>query len=1205
MKKIFLLIPLLLIASVMVYAQVHVTFNLNLNNYPDFDPAVHSVYLSGANEAGTAGIGSLPVWPMPGSEPGFKMSESAEPGYYTLTIANVLPDVYAYKYFLVQNNEPSWNLGEWSGNPNRVIVVENQDASFQDLWGVFGDFSLVDIVINEIQASNLETIPDEDGDFEDWIELHNRGNSAVNLAGFALSDDQADSMKWIFPGVILAPDEYLVVFASDKNRLEPSNTLHTNFKISSAGEPVLLTNPEGEIIDQVPPVMHAADLSFGRMPNSSGNFLYLSTPTPGALNLGESFETLLSPLEFSHPDGFYASPFDLSITAAEPGVTIRYTTDGSEPDNTSPVYSGPMTISGRAGEPNTISMIPTNNNPEPGPPYFEGWQPPLGEVFKINVVRARAFHPAAPDGEVYTFTAMVDNNATQKYSLPVFSLITHPDNLFDDETGIYVPGNNENYFQDGWERPAHIALFNPAGELEFKQNIGIRLNGNTTRSRPRKSLRIVSRAEYGESWINYQLFPDKDVEQFKRFILRNSGNDWDFSVFRDGLFQYLVKDLKVETQYYQPAVLFINGEYWGIHNIRDKYDDHYIFAHYGINENELTIMSDNSVHRWGVWEGTTHYNNLRSFIENNSMANASHYEHVVSQMDTESFIDFQLTHIFAKNTDWPGNNSLYWRYHRDEYAPEEGYRDGRWRWIILDTDFGFDLPFFYVPGLDEGPAHNTLAFATEPNGPSWPNPPWSTLMLRKLLANDMFKTQFINRYCDLLNTTFSSEHVMSTIDSLSGNIAPEMAEHINRWRRPTSLSEWQENIQGLRDFASQRSAYQMQHLKSEFGLSDPVTLTVDVSNPSHGFVKVNSIDIKSSTMGISDNPYPWSGDYFPNINHLLTAVPMPGYEFSHWTGAATGSSETTNISLNGNTEVKAHFVESPEQIIHFWLFDNSLANDTPLESVDATFSLISDARLNYHSALAGYPFDDAHPSWRKASMERRNSPTSINYHPQANNNIPFEDANMRALQIRQPFTGDGGENTIYITIPTQGFQNVKFQFAAKNEGAADALLIDYSSTEPATWTATGLTHTTLTLGDDYQLYSIDLSAIDAANDNPDLQLRIRFAGTEMAVDDGNRVTFNNFSLSGYSLFVGTEDQEALSTSRLILYPNPASHTVYVGAGEAFHELQVFDMTGRKVINQQGGDSIDVSDLQSGVYTIRAITESGKVITGKFIRDLER
>jgi len=370
-----------------------------------------------------------------------------------------------------------------------------------------------------------------------------------------------------------------------------------------------------------------------------------------------------------------------------------------------------------------------------------------------------------------------------------------------------------------WERPANITFFEKGGGLGFKEDVGIRLHGNTTRSRPRKSIRVCSRSEYGNSWINYQLFPDKQVDMYKRMILRNSGNDWDWAVFRDAFIQYLAKDLHVETQYYRPSIVFINGEYWGIHNIRDRYDEHYIFSHYGIEEDEMTIMENNSEYKFGNPDGVDHYEQMLDFISNNDLAENNNYATVKNMMDVESFIDFQLTHIFAMNTDWPGNNSLYWRYMRNGYDPNAPYgRDGLWRWMILDTDFGFGLPFFYVPGVDEGPAHNTLAMATQPDGAGWPNPPWSTFILRRLLTNQSFKYQFINRYCDLLNTTFSSEHVLATIDSISGLLEPEMQEHINRCRRPPTMDEWHDNVDVMRSFGQLRPSFQRQHLQNKFGL---------------------------------------------------------------------------------------------------------------------------------------------------------------------------------------------------------------------------------------------------------------------------------------------------------------------------------------------------------------------------------------------------
>ncbi|MBS4014314.1 MAG: CotH kinase family protein [Bacteroidetes bacterium] len=978
------------------------------------------------------------------------------------------------------------------------------------------------IAINEVMSSNALTIADEDGDFEDWIELYNYGAVSVSLLGYGLSDNYGSPFKWVFPNVTIEAGEYMIIWTSGKNRIIPGFPLHTNFSISAAGEEIIITEPGGELVDEMLPIIIPTDYSYGKYPNGTGNWKYFTSPTPGSENIGPGYEFLIPPPIISHQEGAYTSAFNLNIVTPIVGASIYYTLDGSVPDENSSLYTSAINISSKVGVPNDISMIPTNNISETGPPYYEGWQPPLGEVFKINTVRVRIFHPEAPPSKVFSYSYLVDPLGNNRYSLPYFSITTDRDNFFDDEIGIYVHGNYVNYFQDGdlWERPVNITLFEKDGIKAFNEDVGIRLHGNTTKSRPRKSLRVSSRSEYGSSWINYQLFPDKDVNMFKRFILRNSGNDWDWAIFRDAFIQYLAKDLNVETQYYKPAIVFINGEYWGIHNIRDRYDDNYLFAKYGIEEFDMTIMENNSEFKDGNPDGASHYTNMLDFIGNNSMTNQANYEVVKTMMDDESFIDFQLTHIFAMNTDWPGNNTLYWRYYRDTYDPTApAEKDGRWRWMILDTDFGFGLPFFYVPGVDEGPAHNTLAFALATNGPSWPNPAWSTFLLRRLISNTEFKNKFIIRYCDLLNTTFSAEHVISVIDSISTLLDPEMQEHINRWRRPTSMNEWLLNVYFLKEFAEQRTNYQFNHLQQQFALFDEAYVTLDVSNELYGYVKINTIDIKHQTMGVIKHPYPWTGKYYKGLTMNIEAVPYPGYQFSHWEGASTSTDPLISINLSTNIELKAVFTKTDDlQLIYFWFFGNNIVNDTPLEKINAHYGLYGGARIDYQSALEGYPFYSGHPSWRKASMERRNSSTNINYRPEGNNGIPFESVTMRAIQIKQPFTGNGGENTMIFSLPTNGFKDIIFRFAAKNEGAADKLIIDYSTaSESPYWTSAGFSTTEYDLLADYQLFEIDFAGIENVRNNPNFKIRIRFDGEDMSADAGSRVTFNNFSLDGVSI----------------------------------------------------------------------------------------
>lgn len=766
--------------------------------------------------------------------------------------------------------------------------------------GIGSWLSAQSIMLNEIMSSNATSFADEDGDHSDWIELYNPGNQAINLFNYGMTDDPSQPFRWRFPSVTLGPGEFLLVFASGKNRTSAGQPLHTNFSISSAGEPIVLKSPEGTTIDSLGPVGLQRDISWGRLPETPAVLRYFHPSSPGAANNTTAYTLLLGEVQASHSSGIYTSAFDLQLSATHQGAQVVYTTDGALPTAGSSAYSGPIPIFNRTSLPNGISMIPTNNNTDTGPPYYEGWQPPSGLVFKINVIRARQLHPDAPPGPDKTFTYLVDPAGVQRYPFPVFPLVTNFENLFDPEIGIYVYGNHNNYFQDGpeWERPANLSLFEQNGQYAFSENIGIRIHGNTTRSRPRKTLRIIAKSEYGSSWIEHPLFPWKNISQYKRFLLRNGGNDWDFATFRDGFLQMLMRNMKVDRQDYRPSILFINGEYWGIHNLRDRYDEHYILTKYGIQEHEMTMMENNSEHKFGSTAGVLPYNYMRSYISQNNMGTDAYYQPVKSMMDVESFIDFQIAHIFAMNTDWPGNNSIYWRYNRGSYEPDapEGL-DGRWRWMLLDMDFGFGLPFNYVPGVGMGAAHNTLAFALASNGPGWPNPPWSTLMLRNLVKNQEFKHQFINRFCDLMNGDLSESRVETQLDSLQGRLAPFMQEHINRWRRPTSLNEWNNNIQVMRNFARQRPGYVRQHIKNQFQLQEPVRLTVKVTPSEAGRVVVN-------TAGAGDG---WIGWYFPQIPIKLSAKANTGYRFVGWGGVAAGIAENTVVTLAGNSMAEAIF----------------------------------------------------------------------------------------------------------------------------------------------------------------------------------------------------------------------------------------------------------------------------------------------------------
>ncbi len=863
-------------------------------------------------------------------------------------------------------------------------------------------------------------------------------------------------------------------------------------------------------------------------------------------------DTLAPPI-FSHSSGFYSTSFELTISASESNARIIYTLDGSLPIQTAiggstyryknqwpqnpgnpfgPFLTGasntyeynrPLRILSRASDPDSLAR--RSSSYDRSNYYF-----PNNPVNKGTVVRARTVKEGFTSSPVVTATYFINPQGRDRYTFPVISIATNEEHLFDYHTGIYTPGvifdqwrqsnpgqtadggkpGNYNRRGDDWERTAHFTFFESDQTVPaISQDVGIRTHGGWSRALPMKSLRIYARSEYGESRLNHPVFQDANYDKYKRLVLRNSGNDWNYSMFRDALIQKIISPMHFDTQDYRPAILFINGEYWGVHNIRERYDQHYINRVYGVDEEQIDMLTNNASVDIGE---NRHYIETINYIRNNGVISKAHYEHIKTRLDLESFIDYQIANIFAGNGDWPGNNISYWRKRTDSYQPDSLYgHDGRWRWMAFDMDFGFDL---YGNSLNQ----NFLSFATQAGNSGWPNPDWSTFLLRTLLQNEEFKTQFISRFSDMLNSLFLPSYMHAILDTLSSRLRVEMPEHITRWKRPNSIDSWVNQLNRLRNFMSARPEIQRNHLRNFFSLSGALTINVDISAPTHGYVKVNTLDIKAETPGVEASPYPWRGIYFHNLPVRLEAIPNRGYTFSHWEGIGAGIATSPVIvrSPNALFQAKAVFIPvETDQLVSYFYFGTNIDNNMPLQSIEPVYDLTQGTSIRFHSSLAGYPFNSDHPDWRKASLERRNAPTGINYRPEGYSNQPYNEEAMRGIQVKQPFTSDGGENSLFIQAPTSGLKNIVLQFAAMDEGAADALLIDYSTAFPEPiWTSEGLENTTWPLSGEFQLYTIDFTGLPNVDDNAHFTIRIRFAGDSLNIDNGNRVTFNNISLDG-------------------------------------------------------------------------------------------
>lgn len=669
--------------------------------------------------------------------------------------------------------------------------------------------------------------------------------------------------------------------------------------------------------------------------------LVLCCANNGVAQTTSSYD-LLEPPVFSIASGFYSEPFLLTLSHPDHEASIYYTLDGSQPDpnNLSGTtyhyktqyaelpenapgelleqtyktfsYNQPIAISNRTPETNLYGGISTTYNYTP---YFM----PSFPLFKGTVVRAIAVNYGF-SSEVKTCNYFVTGSDFNQPALPVIALTVDPSEFFGYENGIDVAGKDfddwrianpatiadgsaaANYNRSGsaWEIKAHLNYL--LNDLEaLNQDVGIRIHGAQSRILPNKSLRVYAKSAYGNSELNTSFFPDNTYSSFKRVILRNSGGDSYLTMIRDGFIQRAVKHLSFQTQACQPSVLFLNSEYWGIFNIRERYDDKYFERVFNIDTDDLDYLeADGFDIEYGE---NTHYRWMVDFIGNNSLTSQENYDYVTTMMDVDNYIDFYIANIYIANTDWPHNNIEFWR-KRTAYDPTAPYGlDGRWRWVLKDTDFGFG-----GSDLADPVHHNTLSYAAAPlgfGGAEWPN-----FLFRQLLLNETFRNKFINRFADMLNTTFIPERIISILYEARDEITSEIQNHISRWNHIGSFENWNQNINTIVNFAQERPAIQQMHIRDQFALEANTAINLNVNDASKGYIKLNTIDIKEGTPGVSANPYPWNGTYFKGIPVHFKAVPAEGYTFSHWSGDWQGTDPEVTLSPVGDMALTANFTSS-------------------------------------------------------------------------------------------------------------------------------------------------------------------------------------------------------------------------------------------------------------------------------------------------------
>ncbi len=672
-----------------------------------------------------------------------------------------------------------------------------------------------DLFISEVIAANRSTLRQADMSYPDWIEISNRSAEPINLKGYALSKNAKNPAKWQFPDITIGPDGYLVVLATGNNVTDTQKkNLETNFGLSAEGDTVFLFSPEGAILDKLSFGRAHADVSYGR---SGDDLMYYSVTTPGSANGGGKVGYSDMP-EFLLSPGLYRSPQTVEISVPN-GSTVTFTIDGTEPTESSQPYTAPISISGN------------------------------------TVIRARAFKEGFEPSDIRTGSFFIRDSVETMEShdtvFPIVSLVTKPDYLFGPDNGIYVAGRvfAERTGEDAasytlkndtanpewkyanfnaqhvthpdpmgleWERPVHLEIIDTDGALEYSDDVMFRIFGAFSRFKSQKSFAVVTRAGYGATEINDKLFADRPYTSYQSFILRNSAMDCFMSKIRDILIQGLLEEggSILPTQAYRRAVVYINGRYWGLYNMREKVNKYFLAQTYNIkNPDSIDILVGNGVTEQAVISGENsyvEYKELIDWVKQTDLSNPSNYAQIQTKMDVENFAEYCAMEIFVGNTDT--GNIKFWK--------SRAY-DNKWRWIPYDFDWAFNRNDGSSEESTAGYRRNFFEKYFHEKGHGVAKG-FSTVLARGLLKNDSFRALFLQKCALMYNEIFTTEKMLDRIDKLASEMEAEMPFDTNRWDG-FSLKTWNNCIESLRDSAKNAPEYFIKYCQKYFSLTDAET----------------------------------------------------------------------------------------------------------------------------------------------------------------------------------------------------------------------------------------------------------------------------------------------------------------------------------------------------------------------------------------------
>ena len=677
------------------------------------------------------------------------------------------------------------------------------------------------LIINELMQSNIDCLMDDKNDFPDsWVELYNGDSIGVRLSRYMLgtSPDPREAKR--LPSQTVIPEEHLLIFCD-----KVGNGVHTDFRLESGKGCQVYLFRDSLLVDSVVGLKKqpAPNISYGRKTDGSSEWGYQLIPTPEDPNCGSicDHDHILDNPIFSEMGrvltGSHTLNVSLSIPEGSPtGTVIRYTLDGTEPDSTSTLYEKPF-------------------------------------VFNVNhVIRAKLFC----DGW------LSPRSATQSYiffprqlTLPVVSIVTNNKYMNDYRLGILANNNSDK--RVNWRRPINIEFFFGEDSVSaINQLCETRVAGAASRGSEKKSLAIYANKRFGTKRFDYEFFPDQcpGLTDYKSLVLRNAGNDFNYLYMRDAVIQRsMASHVDLDWQAWRPAIVYINGFYYGILNIRERANENNVYTHYDGLE-DIDLFENWSSLKEGDKEALKRF---KEFYAEQGHTMAEYEE----WMDCQEFINLMVMNLYFNNYDFPGNNIIMWRPRTE---------NGRWRWIAKDCEYALGL-------YNEPVGYNIIKWLYNPDYDS--NKHWgangdeATLLFRRLMEDKDFSREFIDRCAIYMGDFLNEQGVRKIWDPMYEQIKYEYPYHrklINQW-----WPNYSEELANARNWLSQRTDIFYAQLADYYQLGTPVPMTInkDTSSPAAIGITVNGIPLSE---GVFD------GKFFANRRITIEGTSTDDMQVNGW-----------------------------------------------------------------------------------------------------------------------------------------------------------------------------------------------------------------------------------------------------------------------------------------------------------------------------------